>query len=89
MDRPFRLLVVTMIWSLVAPYAQGAATITRLSSFTGGSDGANPASALVQGSDGVLYGTTVQGVIAKTANGGWGSGTVFCLRTNAVLTTLQ
>jgi uncharacterized repeat protein (TIGR03803 family) len=45
---------------------------TSLYSFSGGNDGANPQAALVQGSDGSLYGTT--------ANGGpSGAGTVFRL----------
>ena len=46
--------------------------LTSLYSFTGGNDGLNPAAALVQGSDGSFYGTTV--------NGGQGrAGTVFRL----------
>ncbi|HKS71431.1 MAG TPA: choice-of-anchor tandem repeat GloVer-containing protein, partial [Ktedonobacterales bacterium] len=47
---------------------------TVIYSFTGGaSDGAAPAAALIQGSDGNLYGTT-------TAGGPSGYGTVFVLR---------
>jgi uncharacterized repeat protein (TIGR03803 family) len=46
--------------------------LTRLYSFTGGDDGANPEAVLVQGRDGNLYGTTCNG-------GAWGAGTVFRL----------
>ena len=47
-------------------------TETVLHSFTGGADGANPHGALIQGSDGNFYGTTVnggafgQGVVSST-----------------------
>ena len=46
--------------------------LTTLYSFTGGNDGSNPQAALVQGSDGAFYGTTVNG-------GKSGAGTVFRL----------
>jgi uncharacterized repeat protein (TIGR03803 family) len=59
--------------------ASGA--LTSLYSFTNGIDGADPAAGLVQGSDGYLYGTTLEG---GTIN----SGTVFKISTNGVLTTL-
>jgi uncharacterized repeat protein (TIGR03803 family) len=54
---------------------------TRLYSFTGGSDGAEPAGGLVPGSDGYLYGTAAGG-------GTYDYGTVFKISTNGVLTTL-
>jgi uncharacterized repeat protein (TIGR03803 family) len=47
-------------------------TMTTLYSFTGGSDGANPEAALVQGSDGNFYGTASSG-------GQAGAGTIFRL----------
>lgn len=56
-------------------------TLTPLYSFTGGSDGDNPGSPLLQGSDGNFYGTTYQG-------GPAGAGTVFKLTPGGVLTTL-
>jgi uncharacterized repeat protein (TIGR03803 family) len=52
-----------------------------LYSFTGGNDGRNTYGGLAQGSDGNLYGTTIYG-------GEHGSGTVFGLTTNGILTTL-
>ena len=55
--------------------------LTTLYSFGGGNDGANPQAGLVQGSDGNFYGTTEDG-------GTNGSGTVFKISTNGVLTTL-
>jgi uncharacterized repeat protein (TIGR03803 family) len=45
------------------------------------SDGANPDTALIQGDDGCLYGTT-------SAGGKNGAGTIFKITTNGVLTTL-
>jgi uncharacterized repeat protein (TIGR03803 family) len=55
--------------------------LTSLYSFTSGNDGGQPYAGLVQGSDGYFYGTTVEG-------GPNGSGTVFKISTNGVLTTL-
>jgi uncharacterized repeat protein (TIGR03803 family) len=54
--------------------ANGA--LTNLYDFSGGNDGANPASALVQGSDGFFYGTTQIGGFNN-------SGTVFRFNPNA------
>jgi uncharacterized repeat protein (TIGR03803 family) len=59
-------------------------TLTTLHSFcaqTGCTDGSEPTSALVQGTDGNLYGTTYAG-------GSNGKGTVFKITTLGVLTTL-
>ena len=60
--------------------ADGA--LTSLYSFTGGNDGANPGSSLVQGSDGNFYGTTTKG----GTNGG--NGTVFKISADGALTSL-
>jgi uncharacterized repeat protein (TIGR03803 family) len=65
--------------------ANGA--LTSLYSFTGGKDGASPQAALVQGSDGNVYGTTFQGGAYTNQYGGLG--TVFKISTNGVLTTLH
>jgi uncharacterized repeat protein (TIGR03803 family) len=51
--------------------------ITTLHTFTGGKDGSNPESGLVQGKDGYFYGTTAGG-----------NGTVFRLDNQGILTTL-
>jgi uncharacterized repeat protein (TIGR03803 family) len=54
---------------------------TSLYSFTGGNDGATPYAALVQASDGVLYGTTL--------NGGTNNiGTVYKITTNGVYNSI-
>jgi uncharacterized repeat protein (TIGR03803 family) len=49
--------ILALIASVSFGVAQGGITLTTLHSFTG-SDGANPAGGLVQGTDGNLYGTT-------------------------------
>ena len=61
-------------------FAQTQVTLHQLYSFTGGNDGGEPAGALVQGSDGNFYGTTV--------GGGNGYGTVFKMTPSDALTTL-
>ena len=55
--------------------------LTTLYSFTGGNDGASPVAALLEGSDGYLYGTTALG-------GDYDGGTVFKMDTAGNLTTL-
>jgi len=57
-------------------------TFTRLYSFTGGDDGANPYAGLVQDAGGNLYGTTLNG-------GTYGCGTVFRITPKGVFTTLH
>lgn len=56
-------------------------TVTTLYSFTGGNDGSQPTTSLVQGSDGTLYGTT-------SFNGAHSCGTIFKITPAGVLTTL-
>lgn len=56
-------------------------TLTSLYSFTSGNDGAHPWSVLVEGSDGIFYGTTYAG-------GTNDLGTVFKINANGVLTSL-
>ncbi len=58
-----------------------AGSLTNLSMFIN-SNGANPYSGLIQGTDGSFYGTTEQG----GTNGGWG--VVFQVTTNGALSTL-
>ena len=55
--------------------------LTTLYTFTGGGDGGDPFGALIQGSDGNLYGTSA-------GAGAAGNGTVFKITTGGVLTTL-
>jgi uncharacterized repeat protein (TIGR03803 family) len=60
--------------------------VAILYSFTGAGDGYYPLGALVQGSDGSLYGTTQYGGTNDVADGG--NGTIFKIDTNGTLTTL-
>jgi uncharacterized repeat protein (TIGR03803 family) len=55
--------------------------LTTLYSFAGGTDGANPATALVQGSDGNFYG-------AASGGGSYNNGTLFQITANGALTSL-
>jgi uncharacterized repeat protein (TIGR03803 family) len=55
-------------------------TFTKLYSFGNGDDGSRPWAALIQATDGNLYGTT--------SDGGYGSGTVFAITPGGTLTTL-
>ncbi len=62
---------VGTVFQLAPPSSPGGTwTGTVLHSFQGGADGANPVAALIQGSNGDLYGTTEYG-------GASGEGTVF------------
>ncbi len=58
--------VKTLAWLLLASLfsspAQAAAHYERLKSFGYGDPGSSPQAALIQGSDGVFFGTTVSGV---------------------------
>ncbi len=57
-------------------------TIATVYNFTGGTDGSGPASPLIQGNDGFLYGTASGGGDAQ------GNGAVFKLSTSGVLTVI-
>ena len=57
-------------------------TLTNLYAFTGGSDGANPAAGLIQGTDGGFYGTTASG-------GASSFGTVFRITATGSFTNLH
>ncbi|HEY6290149.1 MAG TPA: choice-of-anchor tandem repeat GloVer-containing protein [Terriglobia bacterium] len=71
---------ILIMLSAVAAPAQDTVTFATLHSFQN-EDGANPYSALVQGTDGHLYGTTVHG-------GDNGYGTIFKISTTGRLTTI-
>jgi len=60
---------------------------TKLHSFTGGSGGASPKGALLQGPDGALYGTTSNGGDTSPANS-LGDGTIFKISLDGEFTTL-
>jgi uncharacterized repeat protein (TIGR03803 family) len=59
-----------------------SSNFTAIYGFTGGNDGGYPAAGVIQGSDGNLYGTTLE-------LGAGDYGTVFKLTTNGTLTTLH
>jgi len=84
--KPVLALLMRLLWAaaLVLPAfgAQAGVVFTNLHSFQIFTNGANPAAALVQGSDGSFYGTTSGG----GTNGG--HGTVFKISTTGTLTTL-
>jgi len=62
--------------------------VTLLHSFTGGLDGGSPGAALIQGTDGNLYGTTQYGGANCGPPSGEGCGTIFEISTSGALTTL-
>jgi uncharacterized repeat protein (TIGR03803 family) len=62
--------------------------LTTLYSFSGSDDGYCPFAGLVQGNDGILYGTTAYGGVYDEIADGYGGGTVFKITTNGTLTTL-
>jgi uncharacterized repeat protein (TIGR03803 family) len=74
------LLLLAARLMIQAGGAQTGVAFTSLYSFTGGNDGYNP-NGLVQGKDGYLYGTTVDG-------GTNSAGTVFRISTGGSLTSL-
>lgn len=78
--------VVLKLGTLVGS-AQAGVVFTSLYSFSGGTNGGNPEAALVQGSDGNFYGTTLYGGTASGVSIP-GPGTVFKISTNGVLTSL-
>jgi uncharacterized repeat protein (TIGR03803 family) len=63
-------------------------TLTTLHSF-GTTDGSYPSCALVQATNGSLYGTTYQGGNNSTCGSGNGCGTVFKITSDGTLTTLH
>jgi uncharacterized repeat protein (TIGR03803 family) len=57
-----------------------AGTLTTIYDFTGGADGCNPRAGVIQGSDGLFYGTT--------SGGGAGFGTVYQVSSNGAFNTV-
>jgi uncharacterized repeat protein (TIGR03803 family) len=82
MKEVFIVFVVCTATAIASP----AQTPTTLHNFTGGADGANPNTGLIEGTDGNFYGTTVLGGTSSSCSGG--CGTVFKLTPAGVLTTL-
>ncbi len=62
-------------------------TLTTLHNFTGSN--AYPYGSLVQGTDGILYGTTYGSATSTKCTGSGGCGTVFKITTSGTLTTLH
>jgi uncharacterized repeat protein (TIGR03803 family) len=84
-NRTYALVGLCAMTTIALP----AQTFTTLYTFDG-TDGSNPSGALVQATNGDLYGTTAQGGANTTAcpNFGLGCGTVFKITTGGKLTTL-
>ena len=67
-----------------------AGNLTTLYSFTGGADGANPSAALLQGSDGLFYGTTLYGGNSTCSVSSYtGCGTIFKIDSKGNFTTMH
>lgn len=64
-----------------------AGTLTTLHTFNG-TDGAEPGTALIQGTDGNFYGTTADGGSSNCTNG-LGCGTIFKMTSGGTVTTLH
>lgn len=71
--------------SLLATSAEAGVTFTTLFSFNG-TNGAVPEATLVEGADGLLYGTTIGGGTNGVSYGG--DGTIFRISTNGTFETL-
>ena len=78
------MLAVTLLATIIPSPAQ---TFTTLTDF-GGSNGATPRGALVQGIDGNLYGAALSGGSTQTCQGLSGCGTIFRSTTSGALSAL-
>jgi len=84
----FYRICTSVVMGAAAMVTLPAQTFTTIFNF-GGTNGASPAAALVQGTDGYLYGTTSGGGITGLNCGQFGGcGTVFKITPNGTLTTL-
>jgi uncharacterized repeat protein (TIGR03803 family) len=81
---PVRQLLLAAGLLLSVLKAPAGVVFTNLYSFTGTRDGGHPLTALVQGSDGCLYGTNDRGT-----GGRYGDGAVFKISTSGALTLLH
>jgi uncharacterized repeat protein (TIGR03803 family) len=82
------------IWSIsgcgVVFQVDAAGDLNPLYAFTGGTDGANPSEALIQASDGYLYGTTLfEGDASCSVSTLAGCGTVFKINSSGTFATLH
>jgi uncharacterized repeat protein (TIGR03803 family) len=64
-------------------------TLTVLHNFLGGASGNRPQDGLIQGADGNLYGTTLEGGTLISGSCPWGCGTVFKITTSGTFTILH
>ena len=80
-------IIATTLLTVCLGHSSSAQTFTTLFTFDQ-TDGSSPSSALVQGRDGNLYGTTVDGGSTSEYCFGGSCGTVFKITPNGVFTTL-
>jgi uncharacterized repeat protein (TIGR03803 family) len=73
-----------LLFAATAIASPGQATFTSLGSFSGGKNGFQPSGPLVQGTDGRLYGTNLNGGSNTACN--LGCGVIFSLTTSGTLT---
>jgi len=64
-------------------------TFTVLHNFLGGASGNRPQDGLIQGADGSLYGTALEGGTHHPSSCPWGCGTVFKITTSGTFTTIH
>ena len=82
-----RMVWIIVVFSTTATISSLAQTLTTLVSFDG-TNGANPSAAVVQGTDGNFYGTTIGGGVTNPPCYADGCGTVFKITPTGSLTTL-
>ena len=90
--RSAKFMLSRMVWIIVAfstaaTIGSPAQTLSTLVNFDG-TNGANPSAAVVQGTDGNFYGTTIGGGVTNPPCYADGCGTVFKITPTGLLTTL-